>query len=167
MMDKLEYLERQMLQYQATNPFGAGMTKVIESKISNSDWDRQTQIDQPGQNPGSYVYWATLQLDFINAGDFKPPYMILVDAMINEIDIYKYPWYGEVPYTYAHPMATCAIESPFQTWIPELNNNHLEFFTVATAYFPHPPNLKYKIKIYCPFEVNARILYERKYEKGR
>lgn len=160
-MERLKDLENQIIQYQARNSFGSGMVRVIESQMTLSDWDKQVTIDTPAQRPGSWIYWATLQLDFVGAGQTKPPYMIMLEVEINGRDIVEYPWFGDVEDGYAGQMAHASIEHPSFTWIPELGENNLEFLTIAASNFPQPPVAKYKIKIYSIYECTLRIIQEK------
>lgn len=162
MMDRVNRLEEQMLQYQASNAFGSGMVKVIESQISLSEWDKQVTIDTPEQVPGSWIYPATLQLDFVGTGGIKPPYMIMIDVEINGKDITNYPWHGDVAFDYDKEMAIAGIEPPTVAWIPELGENHLEFFTIAASHFIQPPTAKYKLRLYSTHECTITIINEKK-----
>ena len=91
-MERLKELENQMTQYQARNSFGSGMVRVIESQITLARWDKEIVIDTPAQVAGSWIYWATLQLDFVGTGGIKPPYMIMLEVEVNGKDIQTYPW---------------------------------------------------------------------------
>lgn len=160
MMDKLDYLEKQITQYQASNAFGSGMVKVIESQLTLNKWDREVLVDQKGQVPGSWQYWATLRFNFINSGGIIPPYMIMIDAEINGKDIYEFPWYGQVPHSYTGQMASCGTSPPVPIWIEELKVNDRNFLTISTLHFTSPPTAKYKLRIYAPYEVTIQILHE-------
>ena len=162
MMDKLDYLEKQMTQYQASNAFGSGMVRVSESQLTPSRWDKEVIVNQPVQTYGSWQYWATLQLSFINAGDIIPPYMAMIEAEINGIDIYKYPWFGQVSDTYSGQLATCGSYPPHPSWNPEFKVSNVHFLTISVANFPAPPTARYKLRLYCPYEVTIQILHENK-----
>lgn len=164
MMDKLDYLEKQMTQYQASNAFGSGMVKVIESQLTPNKWDREVLVDQKGQSPGSWLYWATLRFNFINSGGIIPPYMIMIDAQINGKDIYEFPWYGQVPYSYTGQMANCSATAPVLGWYKDLKVNDRDFLTISTSHFTSPPTAKYKLRVYCPYEVTIEVLHENKRE---
>ena len=161
MMDRLRELENQIVQYQTRSSFGSGMVRVIESQMTLSDWDKQVTIDTPAQTAGSWIYWATLQLDFVGAGQIKPPYMIMLEVEINGKDMADYPWYGDVGHGYTGQMATGGIEPPFFAWIPELGENNLEFITIAASNFPQPPVARYKLKVYSIYECTLRITQEK------
>lgn len=160
-MERLKELENQIVQYQTRSSFGSGMVRVIESQMTLSDWDKQVTIDTPAQVSGSWIYWATLQLNFVGAGQFKPPYMIMLDVEINGKNIADYPWFGNVSYGYAGQMASAGIEPPFFSWIPELGENNLEFITIAANNFSQPPTAKYKIKVYSIYECTLQITQEK------
>lgn len=162
MMDKLDYLEKQIIQYQASNAFGSGMVKVIESQLTPDKWDREVVVNQPAQTLGSWQYWATLRFNFINSGGIIPPYMIMIDAEINGKDIYEFPWYGQVPYGYTGQMAHCSASAPAPGWIEPLKVNDRNFLTISTSQFTSPPTAKYKLRIYAPYEVTIEVLHENK-----
>lgn len=160
-MERLKELENQIIQYQARNSFGSGMVRVIESQITLARWDKEIVIDTPAQVPESWIYWATLQLDFVGTGGIKPPYMIMLEVEVNGKDIQAYPWFGDVEYTYTGQMASAGMESPSFTWIPELGENNLEFITIAASNFPQPPSGRYKIKVYSIYECTLQITQEK------
>lgn len=160
-MERLKELENQIIQYQARNSFGSGMVRVIESQITLARWDKEIVIDTPAQVSESWIYWATLQLDFVGTGGIKPPYMIMLEVEVNGKDIQAYPWFGDVEYTYTGQMASAGMESPSFTWIPELGENNLEFITIAASNFPQPPSGRYKIKVYSIYECTLQITQEK------
>lgn len=160
-MERLKELENQIIQYQARNSFGSGMVKVIESQVTLAQWDKEIVIDTPAQVPGSWIYWATLQLDFVGTGGIKPPYMIMIEVEVNGKDIQTYPWFGDVDYGYTGQMASAGIEPPSFAWTPELGENNLEFVTIAASNFPQPPSARYKIKVYSIYECTLQITQEK------
>lgn len=160
-MERLKELENQIIQYQARNSFGSGMVRVIESQITLARWDKEIVIDTPAQVSESWIYWATLQLDFVGTGGIKPPYMIMLEVEVNGKDIQAYPWFGDVEYAYTGQMASAGMESPSFTWIPELGENNLEFITIAASNFPQPPSGRYKIKVYSIYECTLQITQEK------
>lgn len=160
-MERLKELENQIIQYQARNSFGSGMVRVIESQITLARWDKEIVIDTPAQVSGSWIYWATLQLDFVGTGGIKPPYMIMLEVEVNGKDIQAYPWFGDVAFDYDKEMASAGMESPSFTWIPELGENNLEFITIAASNFPQPPSGRYKIKVYSIYECTLQITQEK------
>lgn len=160
-MERLKDLENQIIQYQAKNSFGSGMVRVIESQVTLARWDKEIIIDTPAQTSGSWIYWATLQLDFVGTGGVKPPYMIMIEAEVNGKSITEYPWLGEVSDGYTKQLARGGIEPPFFAWIPELGENNLEFVTIAASNFPQPPSARYKIKVYSTHECTIQITQEK------
>lgn len=160
-MERLKELEDQIIQYQTRNRFGSGMVRVIESQITLNQWDKEIVIDTPFQAPGNWIYWATLQLDFVGTGGIKPPYMIIMEAEVNGKNIVEYPWFGDVDYTYTGQMAYAGVEPPFLGWIPELGENNLEFISIGVSNFSQPPSARYKIKVYSTYECTIQITREK------